>query len=99
MSLEEVIDVRPEPILEAIAGGPLDLPYAQTKGKAIIERDFEPSFKLSLAAKDAALVAEAAERHHLELPLVTTIRRRFKEGIEEHGEKDMAATLRTSAEA
>jgi 3-hydroxyisobutyrate dehydrogenase len=96
MALAEGIDVRPELFLEAIAGGPLDLPYAQMKGKAIIERDFEPSFKLRLAAKDAALVEEAAARHDLELPLVSTFRRRFEEGVEEHGEEDMAATFLTS---
>lgn len=98
MALAEGIDLRPELFLEAISGGPLDLPYAQVKGKAIIDRDFEPAFKLELAAKDAALVEEAAERHGLDLPLVSAIRQRFEEGKEAHGEKDMAATYLTSAE-
>jgi 3-hydroxyisobutyrate dehydrogenase len=98
MALAEGIDVRPDLFLEAIAGGPLDLPYAQMKGQAIIERNFEPAFKLELAAKDAALVEEAAERHGLDLPLVSAIRSRFDEGTEAHGEKDMAATFLTSAE-
>jgi 3-hydroxyisobutyrate dehydrogenase len=99
MALAEGIDVDPQLFLEAIGGGAMDLPYAQMKGKAIIERSFEPSFKLALAAKDAALVEEAAERHDLDLPLVSAIRRRMEEGIEEHGDKDMAATYLTSAEA
>ena len=99
MALAEAIDVRPEVFLEAIAGGPLDLPYAQLKGKAIIERDFEPSFKLGLAAKDAALVEEAVRRHHLDLPLITTIRRRLEEGSDAHGDQDIAATYLKSAEA
>jgi 3-hydroxyisobutyrate dehydrogenase len=98
MALADGIDVRPELFLEAIAGGPLDLPYAQMKGKAIIERDFEPAFKLHLAAKDAALVEEAAERHDLDLPLVSAIRSRLDEGTEAHGEQDIAATFLTSAE-
>jgi 3-hydroxyisobutyrate dehydrogenase len=98
MALAEGIDVRPELFLEAIAGGPLDLPYAQMKGKAIMERDFEPSFKLQLAAKDAALVEEAARRHDLELPLISLIRQRLAEGSEAHGDLDMAATYLTSAE-
>lgn len=99
MALAEGIDVRPELFLEAIGGGATDTPYAQMKGKAIIERSFEPSFKLALAAKDAALVEEAAARHDLDLPLIATIARRFHEGAEEHGDKDMAATFLTSAEA
>jgi 3-hydroxyisobutyrate dehydrogenase len=97
IALAQGVDLRPELFLEAIAGGPVDLPYAQTKGKAMIERSFEPSFKLRLAAKDAALVEEAAERHDLELPLVSAVRRRLEEGIEAHGDEDMAATFLTSA--
>jgi 3-hydroxyisobutyrate dehydrogenase len=99
MALAEGLDVAPELFLEAIGGGPLDLPYAQTKGKAILEREFEPSFKLRLAAKDAALVEEAAARHDLDLPLIETIRRRFEEGIARHGDEDMAATYLTSVES
>jgi len=99
MALAEGIDVEPELFLEAIGGGATDTPYAQMKGKAIIERSFEPSFRLQLAAKDAALVEEAADRHGLDLPLVATIARRLAEGAKAHGDKDMAATFLTSAEA
>ena len=35
-------------------------PYAKIKGEPMIERSFEPSFPLALAAKDAGLVADAA---------------------------------------
>jgi 3-hydroxyisobutyrate dehydrogenase len=82
-----------------VADGPLDLPYLKLKGKAMIEREFEPSFALRLAAKDAALVEEAAQRHHLDLPLVSTIRRRMEEGIPAHGDEDLSATFLTSAPA
>jgi len=98
IALAEGIDLRPELFLEAIAGGPMDVPYAQMKGEAMIERDFEPSFKLRLASKDAALVEEAVQRHGLDLPLVATIRRRLEDGVEAHGDEDMAATYLTSAE-
>jgi len=50
----------------------------QMKGKAVIERNFEPSFKLALVAKDACLVEEAARHHGLELPLMQTIRARLE---------------------
>jgi 3-hydroxyisobutyrate dehydrogenase len=97
LALAKGLGLDPRLFFDAIADGPLDLPYAQIKGEAMIEEDFEPSFKLSLAAKDAALVEEAASRHDLELPLVSTIRRRLEEGVEEHGGEDIAATYRTSA--
>ena len=97
IALAEGLDVDPKQFLETLSGGPLDLPYLQMKGKAIIEREFEPSFRLALAAKDAGLVEEAAERHGLDLPLVRTIRERMERGIPEHGDEDMSATYWTSA--
>jgi 3-hydroxyisobutyrate dehydrogenase len=97
MALAEGLGVDPRQVLEAVSGGPLDLPYLQMKGKAIIERDFEPSFKLSLAAKDASLVAEAAGDRGMELPLVETIGARLRVGARHHGDEDMIATYLTSA--
>ncbi len=97
LALAEGLGLDPQLVLDALQGGPLDLPYLQMKGKAILSRDFEPSFRLTLAAKDASLVQEAAERHDLDLPLVRTIRERLDAGVPEHGDRDMAATYLTSA--
>ena len=97
LALAEGLGLDPRLVLEAVKGGPLDLPYLQMKGNAIIERKFEPSFKLALAAKDAALVEDSAKRRDLELPLVSVIRERFEQGKAEHGDKDMSATYLTSA--
>ena len=44
------------------------------KGKTIAERDFEPSFRLRLAAKGAGLVQKPAERRGMDLPLVRAVR-------------------------
>jgi 3-hydroxyisobutyrate dehydrogenase len=85
--------------LEAVEGGPLDMPYLRNKGAAMAARSFEPSFRLALAAKDAGLVEEAAERHELDLPLLSVVRRRLDEAVPEHGDKDMSATFLTSAPA
>jgi 3-hydroxyisobutyrate dehydrogenase len=67
------------------------------KGKMMIERSFEPAFKLELAAKDARLVLEAAQRHDLELPMLGAIRSQLEEAAQEHGEKDMSAAYLASA--
>ncbi len=96
LALAEGLGLDPSLVLEAVAGGPLDLPYLQMKGKAMISRSFEPAFRLALAAKDAALVEDAAHAHDLDLPLVEAIRRRLDEGVDEHGDKDMSATFLTS---
>ena len=52
-------------------------PYAKIKGEAMIERSFEPSFPLALAAKDAGLMVEAAATAGLDLPLPALIRERM----------------------
>ena len=46
----------------------MDPPYAKLKGEQMIERSFEPSFPLALAAKDAGLVADAAARRRARAP-------------------------------
>jgi 3-hydroxyisobutyrate dehydrogenase len=97
LALAEGLGLDPQLVLDAVKDGPLDLGYLQMKGRAMMARDFEPSFRLRLAAKDAGLVEDAIEGHGLELPMVSAIRRRLDEGVPEHGEKDMSATYLTSA--
>src|SRR3954451_13740664 len=97
VAFAEGIDIDPAQFLETISGGPIDNAYAQMKGKMMIERSFEPAFKLELAAKDARLVLEAAERHDLDLPMLDAIRSQLEEAAQEHGDKDMAAAYLASA--
>ena len=97
IGLAEGLNVDPRLIFEAIEGGPLDLPYLRLKAKAITERNFDPSFRLGLAAKDAGLIEESARRHEIDLPLFATIRRRLQEGAREHGDEDLSATYLTIA--
>jgi 3-hydroxyisobutyrate dehydrogenase len=91
------IDIDPSQFLDTISGGPIDNPYAQMKGRMMVERNFEPAFKLELAAKDAGLVLEAMERHDLHLPMLEAIRAQLEAAAREHGDKDMAATYLASA--
>lgn len=99
LALAEGLALDPQLVLDAVGGGPLDLPYLQIKGRAILQGDFEPSFRLALAAKDASLVEESATRHNLDLPLMRTIRERLEQGAEEHPDQDVSATYLTSAPA
>lgn len=97
VALAEGLGVDPQLFLEAIAGGTLDLPYLRMKAQLIARREFPPSFRLDLAAKDARLVDESARKHGLDLPLMRTIRERMAVGAQEHGEEDFSATYWTSA--
>lgn len=96
IALAEGLGIDPGLFFAAIDGGALDLPYLRTKGSAIAARDFRPSFRLALAAKDATLVAEAALAHGLDLPLFDTIAERLLAGAVEHGDEDFSATYMTS---
>lgn len=94
LAFAESIDVDPSRFLSAIDGAAVGAPYAQLKGKMMIERSFPPSFSLDLMRKDAGLVLEAAERHDFEAPLMETVARVFDRAIEAgHGDEDMAAAF------
>ncbi|MGN6255344.1 MAG: NAD(P)-dependent oxidoreductase [Solirubrobacterales bacterium] len=97
LALAEAIGIDPTAPLDAIAEGPLDLPYLRLKAKAMLERDFTPSFRLALAAKDAGLALAAAEAEGLELPMLAAIRERMEEAAREHGDKDLAAVYLASS--
>ena len=97
IALAEALGLDPALIFEAVDGGGLDLPYFRMKGKLMIDDDFPPSFTLSLAAKDARLVAESAERHGADVPVARAIAERFGEGVAAgYGDEDMAVTHRLS---
>lgn len=83
--------VDPQSFLDTIEGGPLGLPYAQTKGKMMIEEDFPPSFSAKLTRKDAGLVLDAAASRHLRMIVTEAVAARFDEAIQDgRGEEDMA---------
>jgi 3-hydroxyisobutyrate dehydrogenase len=96
IALAEGLGLDPDLLFEAIEGGGLDLPYLRMKGEAIAKREFDPSFSLALAAKDAGLIVEAIQRHDLDIPLPGAIRVRLEQGVAEHGDKDFSATYLTS---
>lgn len=97
LALAEAVGVDPRTALEAIADGPLDLPYMRLKAKAMLERDFTPSFRLALAAKDAGLALDAAAAEGLELPMLAAIHERLAAVARDHGDEDLAAVYLASA--
>jgi 3-hydroxyisobutyrate dehydrogenase len=99
IALAQALDIDPTLVFDAIEGGTLDLPYLRIKGKAILERNFEPMFRLKLAAKDAGLVEESASSHDVEVPLFSVIHQQMSAAAEEHGDEDMSATYFASAPA
>ena len=99
LAFAELMDVDPAKFLETIDGGPLNLAYAQLKGRMMIDRDFPPSFPLSLARKDAGLVNEAAELAGGRSALAEHVEGQYRRAEElGHGDKDMAAVFYASSE-
>ena len=94
IALAEGLGLDPRRFLEIIDGGPMGPAYATLKGTMMIERRFDPSFPLALAAKDAGLAADAARGAGLDLPLPGTIRDQMAKAVDAgHGDEDMAATI------
>jgi 3-hydroxyisobutyrate dehydrogenase len=99
IALAEGLGLDGSAFFEAIDGGPLDMPYLRLKGRAMLERDFEPTFALELASKDARLAVESAERAGLDLPALKAISARMQEAVPEHGKEDLSVTFLSSAPA
>jgi 3-hydroxyisobutyrate dehydrogenase len=99
IALADRLGLDPEGFFEAVDGGPLDMDYLRVKGRAMIERNFQPSFSLRLAAKDARLVETSADRRGMELPLLAAVRRQLEAGVDEHGDDDLSATFLAVAPA
>ena len=96
VALAQGLGVDPQAFLDAVAGGPLDLPYLQNKAKAILDDDFTPSFTVDNAAKDAGLIVAAAEASGTRLDVASAVRERLRRASERgHGGDDMAGVLIT----
>jgi 3-hydroxyisobutyrate dehydrogenase len=86
------LDVDPARFLEIIDGSAIGVPYAQVKGRAMIEQSFPTNFALSLARKDVDLVLEAAQRVGVQPQIARAVAAQFDRAIEQgHGEEDFAA--------
>ncbi len=93
LALTEALGLDPELFLQTLEGGPLDSPYLQLKGKAMLAGAWDPAFALAGAAKDAGLIVAAADRVGTDAGLVEVVRDHLERAVSEgHGDLDMAAT-------
>jgi 3-hydroxyisobutyrate dehydrogenase len=92
IALARGLELDPKLFFDAIADGPLDLPYARAKGAEMIAEEFPPSFALKLARKDADLALAVAQRVGLELRVAQAVAEKLEEALElGHGDDDLAA--------
>ena len=92
ISLSEALGVDPRRFLETIDGAPVGAPYANLKGKLMVEGDYPASFAVELAHKDVRLALEAAGDHADRLTVLRAMLERYGDAIDlGHGRDDMAA--------
>jgi 3-hydroxyisobutyrate dehydrogenase len=100
IALAEGLGLDPATFLEIIDGAPTGSPYAQLKGKLILDDKLDDvSFSTVLARKDTGLVVDALEEAGLEPGLARAVYERFDEAVERGaGEHDMASVYRAFKE-
>ena len=94
ITLSEGLDLDPRQFLDLLRGGPSDSPYAQMKGRAMIEGQFAPSFSLRLAHKDLRLIIEAGLEAGASLPVLAAIEEKFDRAERQgRGDQDLASVI------
>jgi 3-hydroxyisobutyrate dehydrogenase len=93
IGVARALGIDPQLFLDVIAGAPMDSPYAQLKGKLMLDDEVcdAVSFPLRLAHKDAQLVAEAAPDAGLAAFVAQRYARASEAGLDDC---DMAAIAR-----
>ncbi|MDN6571831.1 MAG: NAD(P)-dependent oxidoreductase [Tetragenococcus koreensis] len=93
LTIAKELGVDPQLVMDVITGGPMDTPYFQQKGKAILNDDYTASFAVKNAVKDAQLIVDAIEDEDLQIDITPAGLQRFERALEEgHGDKDIAAS-------
>jgi 3-hydroxyisobutyrate dehydrogenase len=94
LALTEALGLDPQLFLDAMAGGPLDSPYLQLKGRAILADEFPASFAVDGVVKDLGLIAAAMRGAEVHDGVVEAVAGAFRAAQEAgHGDDDMAAVV------
>jgi 3-hydroxyisobutyrate dehydrogenase len=78
VALADGLDVDPQAFLDAVADGPLDMPYLRAKASTIVKRDWSTNFSVANAAKDADLIVTAGHAAGLALDVVAAAGARYR---------------------
>lgn len=90
--LAKALGLDPQLFLDIIAGGPLDSPYVQLKGKAMAAGEYPLAFGLGGALKDSTLIGDALRGAGVDDRLMTAIQALFSDAAAAgHTEDDMAS--------
>lgn len=88
----EAFGLDPKLFLEAIRGNASDAPFVALKGSAMLAGEFESSFTVTGALKDAGLIEDAARAAGADPSFVALAREHLAQAQNDgHGDLDMAA--------
>ncbi|SEJ45664.1 NAD(P)-dependent oxidoreductase [Demequina mangrovi] len=99
LSLARGLGLDPRTFLDLVEGGPLDMGYLRAKSALILEDRLEDtSVGAAVAAKDAALISDAARSAGVHVDAFDGARSRLDRVVAAgHGSEDMAAAVRASS--
>ena len=94
MALAENLGLDPQLFLDVLGGGPLDSPYLQLKGQAILAGEFPTAFSVGGVVKDLGLISAAMHAAGVHGGVTDAVRDAFRRAeVEGHGDEDMAAVV------
>lgn len=94
LATAEGLGLDPGIVLDTLAGGPLDSPYLQLKGKAIIADEFPTSFSVGGVVKDIGLISAAMRAAGVHSGVMEAVGDAFgRAEAAGHGAEDMAAVV------
>ena len=92
VALAEGLGLDPQVFLDTIAGGAMDAPYVQLKGRAMIAGDYPPAFAVDGALKDSGLIGDALRATATDDRLMTALNALFTDAAAAgRAHEDMAA--------
>lgn len=95
LALAEASGIDADKVREALSGGFASSKILEMHGKRMVDRAFDPGFRIRLHRKDLGLALSAAEHHGAKLPGVDVVASQMDKGLEKGwGELDHAALFR-----
>lgn len=94
VAMAEGLGLDPRLFLDAIAGQAVDSPYAQAKGRMMIDRDFTSAFRLSGLRKDTGLIVDALREAGTDPAIAVAVLDRLDAAAARgHADDDIAAII------
>ncbi|MFD5821138.1 NAD(P)-dependent oxidoreductase [Nesterenkonia xinjiangensis] len=99
LSVAEASGIDAGKAREALSGGFASSRILEMHGQRMVNRTFDPGFRIRLHRKDLGLALAAAEHHGVELPGIEVVARQMDKALaKDWGELDHAALFRLIAE-